>query len=61
MEISYSLVDNLVIMSTGMVASVLLMKRQGGYKEEDLLEKVSWLYNEILARNGSMSLNVQPS
>lgn len=37
------------------------MRRQGGIKEEDLLDKVVWLYKEIIARNGTTSLNVQPS
>lgn len=61
MELCYALSDNLVIMSTHLVASMLLMKRQGGIKEEDLIQKVVWLYNEIIARKGSTSLNVQPS
>jgi len=36
-ELVYTLSDNLDIMSTSMVASMLLMRRQGGVKEEDLL------------------------
>ena len=61
MDLVYSLSENLVIMSTSMVASMILLRRQGGIKEEDLLKNVTWLYNEILARNGSMSINIQPS
>ena len=61
MELVYSLSENLVIMSTSMVASMILMKRQGGLKEEDLLEKVVWLYSEILARKGATSINITPS
>jgi hypothetical protein len=37
----------MVVMSTQMVASMLLMKRHGGVKEEELLTKVSWLFGEI--------------
>jgi glycerone phosphate O-acyltransferase/fatty acyl-CoA reductase len=58
MELAFSLNDNLVIMSTNIVASILLMRRQGGMKEDDLLEKTTWLFKEIQARNGSMSMNV---
>jgi hypothetical protein len=37
---------------------MLLVRRQGGIKEEDLLHKVTWLYDEILARNGTLTMNV---
>lgn len=57
----YSLSENLVIMSTQMVASVLLLKRQGGISEEELLQKVIWLYKEIQARRGEMTMNMAPS
>jgi len=61
LDIVYSLSENLVIMSTQMVASVLLLKRQGGISEEELLSKVTWLYNEIKARQGAMTMNMTPS
>jgi glycerol-3-phosphate O-acyltransferase len=44
-----------------MVASILLMKRHGGIKEETLLQHLVWLYNEILARKGAMSMNMAPT
>ncbi len=47
LDLVYSLSDNMVVMSTQMVASMLLMKRHGGVKEEELLTKVSWLFGEI--------------
>lgn len=53
--------ENLVIMSTSMIASILLMKRHGGINEDDLLVKLVWLYEEILARNGAMSMSMQPT
>lgn len=40
---------------------MLLIKRQGGVSEEELLKKVNWLYSEILARRGSMTMNMSPS
>lgn len=48
-------------MATSMVASVILVNRKEGTSEEKLLQKVNWVYEEIQARNGIMSVNRQPS
>ena len=61
MEIAYTLSDNSVVMSTAMVASILILNRKGGTNEEDLLSRTTWLYHEIAARNGLMSMSVPPS
>ena len=61
LELVYTLSDNLVIMSTNMVAAMLIHKRQGGISEEEMIKKVNWLYDEILVRGGSISLNNKPS
>lgn len=61
MELVYTLSDNLVIMSTNIVAAMLLLKRQGGITEEELLKKIGWLYDEILARGANTSLNSRPT
>lgn len=56
-EISFTLQKNAVIMATSLVASIILVNRKDGISEEILVKKVNWLYNEILARNGIMSMN----
>lgn len=50
-----------MIMSTNMVAAMLLLKRHRGMSEDELIRKVQWLYDEILLRGGSTSLNAKPS
>jgi glycerol-3-phosphate O-acyltransferase len=53
-ELSYCLVDNLVVMTTSLVATVILMNRRG--ISLDLLEKrVAFVYDEISARKGIIS------
>ncbi len=56
-----TLSDNLVIMSTALLSSIILSNRKGGFNEEELHKKMVWLYEEILARGGMMSNNVPPT
>ena len=44
-----------------MVASIIISKRQGGITEDELVQKVGWLYDEIFIRGGQMSLNTKPT
>ena len=44
-----------------MVASIIISKRQRGITEDELVNKVVWLYDEILVRGGNMSLNAKPT
>ena len=44
-----------------MVASIIISKRQRGITEDELVQKVGWLYDEIQIRGGHMSLNNKPS
>ena len=46
--------DNLVIMPTSVVASLLLLRRKG-ISEEELVKKVDWLIQEIVKRDGKLS------
>lgn len=48
-------------MSTQMVASILISRRQGGISEEELVRKCDWLFQEIRVRGGQMSLNTNPT
>ena len=43
-------------MSTPLVASVLLMHRKG-ISLDLLIKRVGWVYDEIKARNGELSLS----
>lgn len=61
MDIAYTLSDNLVIMSTNLVASMLLVDRHAGISEDQLVCKTTWLYNEITSRNGTLAMNTVPS
>jgi uncharacterized protein YlaN (UPF0358 family) len=54
-EISLVQVDNLVVMSTPLVATVLLMHRRG-ISLDLLIKRVQWLYDEIKARKGQLSM-----
>ena len=49
--------DNLVIMPTSLIASILLMHRKG-INEEQLIQKVDWLIQEIKARGGKLSTDI---
>ena len=60
MDLTFALSENLVIMATNMVAAMLLLKRHRGLSEDELVRKVQWLYDEILLRGGSTSLNARP-
>jgi len=46
--------DNLVIMPTSLVASIILMHRKG-LIEETLTKKMTWLIQEVLERGGKLS------
>lgn len=49
-EIIYRLQDNIVVMSTAIVAAILLMHRRA-ISEDEIIKKVDWIRDEILARN----------
>jgi hypothetical protein len=59
-EISYTQVDNLVIMTTSIIATVLLMHRKG-ISLDLLVERVVFIYEEILARKGLVQINIKPN
>jgi hypothetical protein len=46
-EILYTMSENLIIMTTSLVSSIILENRSAGFREEELHKKVVWLYNEI--------------
>ena len=50
----------MVVMSTPMVATILLMHRRG-ISLDTLVKRVSWLYDEIKARKGEVGLTAAPS
>mmetsp|Transcript_5722 Transcript_5722/g.4892 ORF Transcript_5722/g.4892 Transcript_5722/m.4892 type:complete len:230 (+) Transcript_5722:2196-2885(+) len=50
-EITYRLNENLYILPTSIVASIILMNRKG-ISEESLIQKVEWLKLQILKRGG---------
>jgi len=53
-------VDNLVVMTTSMISTAILMHRRGISK--DLLnQRVGFIYDEILARNGLVSPTLKPT
>ncbi len=54
------LTDNLVVMISSIVASVLLMHRKG-INQDALIQKTVWVYEQIKARNHELSLQAAPS
>lgn len=59
-ELSYTQVDNLVVMTTSLISTVILMHRRG--ISLDLLQKrVGFVYDEIIARNGLISSTLPPT
>ena len=52
----YNLQDNIVIMTTSMIASIILMSRKG-IIEPILISKVEWLIKEIMKRGSKVSIN----
>mmetsp|Transcript_39105 Transcript_39105/g.37428 ORF Transcript_39105/g.37428 Transcript_39105/m.37428 type:complete len:194 (+) Transcript_39105:175-756(+) len=46
-EVMHQLSDNLITTVTSMVSAVILESRKQGIKEEELKEKVGWLFGEI--------------
>ena len=52
-EVVHRLNDNLVVMPTAMIASILLMHRRG-ISEDGLSEKAEWLMKQILLRGGKI-------
>lgn len=59
-EISLIQGENLVVMSTPLVATILLMHKKG-ISQDMLISRVNWLYHEIKARKGELSLTSAPS
>ena len=54
-EISLIQTENLVVMSTPLVASILLMHRRG-ISLDILIKRVDWVYKELRARKSELSL-----
>ena len=52
----HNLQDNIVIMTTSMIASIILMSRQG-IIEPILISKVEWLIKEIMKRGSKVTIN----
>ncbi len=59
-ELSYAQGDNLVVMSTPIIATILLMHRRG-ISLDMLIKRVSWLFDEIKARKAEVGLTAAPS
>jgi glycerol-3-phosphate O-acyltransferase len=59
-ELTYTLTDNLIVMITSLVASVLLQFRKG-ISVDEILRKTTWIYDEIKARGGELGLSNPPS
>jgi glycerol-3-phosphate O-acyltransferase len=57
----FTLSDNLIIMSTSLVSSIILESRKTSFNEDQLRKKVTWLYHEIQKRNGNLSNTMPPS
>lgn len=57
---SYTLVDNLVVMTTSMIAASILMYRRG--ISSDLIhQRVGFIYEELLARKALVSPTLKPT
>lgn len=52
----HNLQDNIVIMTTYMIASIILMSRKG-IIEPILISKVEWLIKEIMKRGSKVTIN----
>lgn len=52
MDISYTLCENITVMCTSLVASIILCQRTSGISEDELTQKISWLLTEIQVREG---------
>ncbi len=50
-----------MIMGTSIVSALLLMHRKVFIKEEVLLKQMQWLYSEIKARDGLISMTIKPT
>jgi glycerol-3-phosphate O-acyltransferase len=59
-ELTYQQVENLVTMSTPLIATILLMHRKG-ISHDLLIQRVGWLYEEIKARKGELNFSAAPS
>ena len=59
-ELSYIQGDNLVVMSTSMIATILLMHRKG-ISMDTLIKRVAWVYDELKARKSEVGLTAAPS
>jgi glycerol-3-phosphate O-acyltransferase len=59
-ELSYIQADNLVVMSTSMIATILLMHRKG-ISMDMLIKRVVWVYEELKARKADVGLTTPPS
>lgn len=56
-----TMTDNIVIMPTSIISSIILFNRYGGIKEDQLVKKSQWFINEIKARNVLICMNDNPS
>lgn len=59
-ELTLLQVDNLVVMTTSLVASTLLMYRKG-ISMDLLVKRVIWLYDELKFRKVELSLGLEPT
>ncbi len=53
--------DNLIVTGTSMLSSIILESRNQAISEERLKAKATWLFQEINARTGLMSISIPPS
>ncbi|TNV85444.1 hypothetical protein FGO68_gene11996 [Halteria grandinella] len=56
----FAQVDNLVIMTTSIVAALILMNRKGIAKDL-LVQRAVFVYEEILERGGIVQINIKPN
>jgi len=59
-EMSYALVDNLVVNTTSMISTAILMHRRG-ISSDLLQQRVGFIYDELLARNGLVAPTLKPT
>jgi hypothetical protein len=59
-ELSFIQGENLVVMSTSMIATILLMHRKG-ISMDTLIKRVAWVYDELKARKSEVGLTAAPS
>jgi len=59
-EFCYQFSENMVVMTTCMVANVILLHRKG-ISQQELLKECQWIHKEVEARGVKIGLQALPS